>query len=159
MSDPRLASVIGFLELGLFEEASEELEAFSPEMKASREALSLRVAIHSQAKEWDSMREAAAHLVKFWPDDAGNWISLGFATRRCQSIFDAEKVLHAALSIHPSEALIHYNLACYAAQTGRIGEAKERLSRAISIDGSLKALAMVDPDLEPLRCVPDFDGF
>lgn len=46
--------------------------------------------------------------------------------------------------------MIHYNLACYAAQTGKTNEARERLREAIRLAPETLLLALDDPDLEPL---------
>jgi hypothetical protein len=59
-------------------------------------------------------------------------------------------VLIDALRLHDSEPLIHFNLACYAAQTGNLEAARERLGRAISLSHKIRLLALADPDLEPL---------
>ena len=46
--------------------------------------------------------------------------------------------------------MIAFNLACYASVTGRFGEAKERLRRAIQLDKDVRGLALDDEDLKPL---------
>lgn len=46
--------------------------------------------------------------------------------------------------------MVHYNLACYTAQEGRIEESKVYLRTALTLDKSYGAMAAEDPDLEPL---------
>ena len=53
-------------------------------------------------------------------------------------------------AIHPKNALIVFNLACYASVTGRTEEAKERLRHAIELDKEIRKLAIDDDDLRPL---------
>jgi hypothetical protein len=46
--------------------------------------------------------------------------------------------------------MIHFNLACYAAQTGDLVAARERLVQAEALEPGTVLLALADPDLEPL---------
>lgn len=148
---PRLLlPAAGFLELGLAADAVEELDALPRAVQNRREVLALRVSAHCAAEEWGKMRRIAATLVDRWPEEASHWISHAFATRRCHDIAEAEAILLEAAVRHPSEAMIHYNLACYAAQTDRPAEALERLRRAMKIEPKVKDLALADPDLLPL---------
>jgi predicted Zn-dependent protease len=146
----RLQPAIGYLQLGLMEEANEEIEALPPEAKSEKIVLELQVEIHSGMAEWQSMREIAGFLTHEWPDDSQHWISLAYATRRCRSITEAEMILLTAVKLHPKEAMIHFNLACYAAQAGELEAARERLAQAEMLAPGARMMAMKDPDLEPL---------
>jgi Tfp pilus assembly protein PilF len=149
-ADKRLEAALGYLQLGMFEEANGEVEQLPPEEKTSLSVLRLRAAIYSETKSWHLLREVAGFLVDSLPGDPQHWIWLAYATRRTTSIPAAETILLRALESHPSEAMIHFNLACYAAQTGKIEEAKERLRDAIRLAPETRLLALDDPDLEPL---------
>ena len=52
----------------------------------------------------------------------------------------------------PSDPTIPYNLACYAAQLGRLPEARDWLAQAFRLGNAkeLKLRALEDPDLAPL---------
>jgi hypothetical protein len=60
-------------------------------------------------------------------------------------------LLPAAVKL-PNEAMIQYNLACYACQLGRTEDAREFLKRAMALDDSakVKLMALDDPDLAPI---------
>ena len=92
----------------------------------------------------------ASHLVKVEPEEAGWWINLAYATRRCESIEKAETILLRARELHHENALIEFNLACYASVTGRFEEARNFLRRATELDKEIRRLALDDQDLEPL---------
>jgi len=92
----------------------------------------------------------ASHLVKVEPEEAGWWISLAYATRRCESIEKAETILLRASELHSDNALIEFNLACYASVTGRLEDAKTRLRHAIELDKEIRRVALDDEDLRPL---------
>jgi Flp pilus assembly protein TadD len=92
----------------------------------------------------------AARLVKVEPEYAGWWISLAYATRRCESTEEAQKILLRARELHHDNALIEFNLACYASVEDRFEQAKVRLRRAIELDKAIRRLALADEDLKPL---------
>jgi hypothetical protein len=71
----------------------------------------------------------ATHLVKVEPENCGWWINLVNATRRCEGIESAETMLLRARELHHDNAVIEFNLACYASVACRFEEAKERLRR------------------------------
>ena len=145
-----LQPAIGYLQLGMLEEADEVIEALPPEARSEQIVLALQVDIFGGTFSWPRMREAAGLLTHAWPENSQYWISLAYATRRCRSIAEAELILLEAVKLHPKESMIHFNLACYAAQTGELAVARERLSQAETLDPGARTMALRDPDLEPL---------
>jgi Tfp pilus assembly protein PilF len=145
-----LEAALGYLHLGMPMDAHEELDAIPPERKAEPLVLRARAFIYHQTHDWEALRDVSAFLVSILPEDSQHWIWLGYAARRCQSINDAEVILLDALARHPREPMLHFNLACYAAQTERVALARERLAEAIRLDPTITKLAVDDPDLQPL---------
>lgn len=94
---------------------------------------------------------AARRMVEIDPGQPQWWVSLAYATRRHESVEKAEEILLEARKLHPKEAIIYYNLACYACVTGRLEQARERLNTAIGMDESIRDLARNDVDLKPMR--------
>ena len=72
------------------------------------------------------------------------------AERRHAGLETAESTLLRARDQFPKEPLIHYNLACYAAQLGRIDDAKALLATAITLDPVFKEMALEDEDLKAI---------
>ena len=70
--------------------------------------------------------------------------------RRSESVEKAEIILLRTQAIHSKNALIAFNLACYASVTGRTEEAKEHLRHAIELDENIRWLALHEEDLRPL---------
>ena len=134
----------------MFDDAAMVLEEIAPEDKTRNEVLGARVNLYIVAKKWDMAAAVASHLVKVDPQTAEWWISLAYAVRRAESVEKAEIILLRAQAIHPKNALIVFNLACYASVTGRMEEAKERLRHAIELDKEARKLALEDEDLKPL---------
>lgn len=140
----------GYVELGMFLDANEELEQVDPDVRHVPEVLAVRVEIYSALKKWELMQVVARKLAMFDPDNpqwTGSW---AYATRRADSIEAARLILREAVERLPNEAVFHYNLACYECQLGSLETAKARLKRAFELDSSFRATALEDDDLRPL---------
>jgi lipopolysaccharide biosynthesis regulator YciM len=79
-------AAVGYVELGMFQDANEQLEKIDPFNRAAPEVLAVRLAIYHGLKKWELMQEIAKRLVEFQPDDLQWTISLAYATRRADSI-------------------------------------------------------------------------
>jgi hypothetical protein len=117
---PLLNPAIGYLQLEMADEAIEEIENLPAACRLLPQVVRLRAEIYCHAGAWEALRQMALELVADLPEDSQNWIWLAYATRRCRSIAEAEQVLLQALRHHAREPMIHFNLACYAAQTGHL---------------------------------------
>ena len=62
----------------------------------------------------------------------------------------AEAILLRERELHHDNAVIEFNLACYASVAGRFEQAKARLKRAIELDKQFQKLAIDDEDRRPL---------
>ncbi len=132
-------------------EARRELRGLPDPVREEPPFLAVALQLHQNAERWPSVARIARKLLKLQPKEAGWWIILAYATRRSKSIDAARRILIRAAKQHPSEPTIQFNLACYAAQLGSIGEAQTRLARAVSHEPGFAKLAETDPDLEPMR--------
>ena len=148
----RLEYASGFLELGMLNEASDELEEIEGDARMSAEVMKLRVDLYHQAEDWELLLAVAKALSRLTPKDEQGWISWAYALRHLGRIPEAQNVLLKAESIHgDTSAVLHYNLACYACLTGDMKEAKSRLSTACKMDAQSKVDALDDPDLKAMR--------
>jgi predicted Zn-dependent protease len=123
----------GYSELGMFDDAALALEEIEPEDKTRKEVLGARVDLYMAAKKWDMAAAVASHLVKVEPEEAGWWINLAYATRRCESVEKAETILLKACELHHDNALIEYNLACYASIQAISRKRKRACSTRLSL--------------------------
>ena len=145
-----LRAAIGFIELGMPEDAVFEIENLPPEDKNRRDVLELRLEIYREAKAWSLMEVVARELWKRHPEEPDYWTNLAWAVRRLDSLVVARDILLVAVERFPSDAMTHFNLGCYACQLGDIGQAKTRVGKAIELDAKFKLLALDDADLEAL---------
>lgn len=150
----RLSHAQGYFELGALDEAWAELDALDADNAARVEVLGLRALILQEKHDWPAMQKIAAELARREPHEAGWWVMWAYATRRAQSLADAEAILRQAETLHPDEATIQFNLGCYACQQGQLSIARIRVDRAIALDAKFRSAAETDPDLAPLRATP-----
>jgi tetratricopeptide (TPR) repeat protein len=147
----RLTAASGFCELGLYQEALEELAGLPENVRDEVAVLAAWLEIYQSWGKWAEEASVAERLIEKNPEEADWYVALAFATRRGRGLAEAEAILAAAVEQFPENATINFNLACYYAQSGELELARLHLGKAISIDIRFKEAALVDPDLEPLR--------
>lgn len=140
----------GYLDLGMIDEASNELDRLPVDLATKVEVMNLRAAIYSETENWPMLRDYAEVLVKVRPEDSAHWIWFAFATRLTRSIMEAQAILLDALEFHDSHPTVHFNLACYACLLGDLPLARERLAHACLLEPKKHAVALKDMDLKPL---------
>jgi tetratricopeptide (TPR) repeat protein len=145
-----LEAAQGFVELGMFMDANEELEEIDPEVRHLPEILAVRLEIYRALQKWELMQVVAKKLSQYDPDEVQWWISWADATRQAESIDAARHILALALNNHPRKAIVHYNLACYECQLGDITAAKKYLDKAFKLDPKYSIVARDDEDLMPM---------
>ncbi len=146
----RLLAASGYAELGLYQEALEELRGLSEGAQQEVPVLAAWVELYQSWSKWDEARAVAERLTQLEPDQPSWVVALAYTTRRAHSLRAAREVLLAGWARFPNFALIGYNLACYEAQLGDLGTAARLLKRAVELDADLGKLAKTDPDLAPL---------
>ena len=75
----------------------------------------------------------------------------GAALQSLGRLKEAEVAFEKARSIEPTNALVHYNFACFWATEGYPDACREHLARALELEPAFKTRAAVDPDLALLR--------
>ena len=144
-----LTAAHGYVELGMWLDANEELEEIDPEVRPVPEVLEVRVQIYQSLKQWELMQTVAKTLAIHDPDEPQWTVSWASATRRAESIEQARLILVSAIERQPNVAIFHYNLACYECQLGDLERAKKSLHTAFKLDPSMKVMALDDEDLRP----------
>jgi len=143
-------SAEGYLDLGMPDEASGELDGLPAECSSKLEMVWLRTEIYKQKRDWPMMRNFAEELIKLCPEECEPWVWFAWATRRSRSLVEAQAILLDALKHHDSDSTIHFNLACYACLAGDLPLARKRLARACALEPKKLERALKDSDLEPL---------
>ena len=136
----RLNAAVGYLNLGMPQDAWDELEDINAKDHARPEVLKVRVEVCRALKQWEMMAEISNHLRKIEPDEVEHPLNMAHATRRFKSESEAADILSLALRRYYDDALVRYNLACYWCVMGRIEEARAMLETAVKKDESLREL-------------------
>src|SRR4051812_5243570 len=101
-----LESAEGYIELGMFLEANEELENIDPYCRALPEVLDARVGIYQGLKNWEAMAAIANKLVEWNPSQPEYFAQWAYATRRSESVLAAHAILLRGEQLHPNEGTI-----------------------------------------------------
>ena len=149
-----LEAAAGWIQLGDYDSANDELEKIRAEWRAHPDVLDLRWLIYSNDEQWDACLDIASAIVKMVPDRAQGWLDKAFSLRRANDggVEKAKTVLLEAAKLFPDDDMIQYNLACYCAQLGQLDAAQEHLSNSYEVGDArqIKLMALDDEDLKPL---------
>ncbi|MCX6950992.1 MAG: hypothetical protein NTV51_02220 [Verrucomicrobia bacterium] len=148
----RVEYALGYIGLGMFDDAASELEAIAASDQLLPVVRSVRVDFHLAQKQWTKTIVIARELARAHPDVENAWIGWAYALRELNHVAEAKAVLREAEAHHgETSAVLHYNLACYDSLLGALESAKARLARACRMDPQFKLAAREDPDLAALR--------
>ncbi len=141
----------GYRTLEMYKEALDELEALNEKQQAQTETHRMYLSIYMQSERWKKALPYANRLAATKATDPGNLVNLAFVTRRANSLEGARIILENAARSFPEEAIIHYNLGCYACCDGELETAKRYLEKAFQLDPSYQKMAKNDEDLDALK--------
>jgi tetratricopeptide (TPR) repeat protein len=145
-----LEAAEGWIGLGNYQEANEELEEITPQLRAHPQVLIVRGQIYAQAKKWEACIEIAEAVVQTAPELLNGWLDRSFALHELKRTEEAHDLLLPAKDKFPEIWTIPYNLACYCSQLGRFEEAEKWFKAAMALEEeTVKREAIDDPDLKP----------
>ena len=153
-----LEAAEGWLGLGDWKSAEEELEKIMPEFRADPVVLKVRWEICALGNKWDAGVEIGRMLVEAEPGESFGWVNRSYALRRASGdgLRAAYEALKPAADQLKDLEQVTFNLACYACQLGRLDEARQWWTKCLSgaaRDGTknrIKQAALAEPDLQPL---------
>ena len=144
-----------WLALGSWAEALAQLEHIPPLLLAHPDVLEVRLQIYEKAGEWDHAWHIGTVLINLVPDRVESWLATAHTARHSTrgGPYQGYRTLLFAIKHHPDNWLVSFKLACCAYQRGDMGEGDWWLGKAGDQGGgkALQALAVTEPDMEPLR--------
>lgn len=148
----QLEAAEGWLMLGNPLEAHEELEKITGENSYHPAVLAMRWQVYAAAQWWEAAYVVSKALCEFAPRSAEAWICQANTVRHYKGVVEAWNLLLGIVNRFSDDAVIRYNLACYAAQMGLMEDACGWLVQAFEREDAiqLKLAAIYDPDLAPL---------
>jgi hypothetical protein len=147
-----LEAAEGWLMLGNPLEANEELERIDSENAYHPGVLAMRWQVYAAAQWWEAAYVVSKALTDLAPESPAAWICHANTVRNYKGVMEAWHTLLGIVTKFPKDAVIRYNLACYAAQLCLLEEACGWLIQAFDLEEAvqLKVAAIYDPDLQPL---------
>ena len=146
----RLSYANGYLDLGMTEEAKEELDAIIESERLGDDVLAMRARLYLESKNWEVMEAVSKQLATQSPKLAFAWVNWAYALREMGRNEEAKQVALRGLEQHPKEATLWFNLACYCSLLGELEDASKHLNEAIRIDKDFETSSVDDPDLDNL---------
>lgn len=142
----------GWLELGNYTEAWQDLDRISSSGSFHPDVLEVRWRLLAEQRRWGEALDTARLLVAIAPENPLSWIDQSFALHELRETTEARAQLLTVVKRFPSVSTIPYNLACYSCQLGEFQESLDWLARAAVIAGKeeIKQMALSDTDLKPL---------
>jgi Flp pilus assembly protein TadD len=146
-----LRSAEGYFELGMIEEASEELDRIPTRFQSNVDISSLRLQLLIATGNYERGEWVARGLVFKQPEKAFPWLGWAFCARRAISLEAAEQILEMAHTVHPENGIIVFNMACYASAAGRLSDARNLFNRATELESAAKEWILQDENLRTIR--------
>jgi len=145
-----LMAVDGYLTLGMPADATAELDGIAPAHQKASPVLRARIRILLHQRKWRQAEALAHEGSRRYPEENEFMVQRAFALHQQERGDEALKVLLDAPAWIRRTGILHYNLACYEAQLGDIGTARQCIRRAIKINKAFGRNARKDPDLQRL---------
>jgi tetratricopeptide (TPR) repeat protein len=137
----------GWLELGMPEDALNEIKGLPKDHLGEKIVLELRLAAEMALQKWQEAAETAKLLCMEAVDEPDFFLSAAFCLHELGETDEARKWLLRGPEVLSEMAVFHYNMACYLWTLGEKERAHNHLSKAFDMDESFKESALHDKDL------------
>ena len=146
--DKVLLAAQGYFELGMMEDALEELGHLSAALQGRLDVLQMRLCACMRVHRWEEALEASERLCDLQPQEAMGYIHAAFCLHELGRTSAARDMLLTGPRALRREATYYYNLGCYDAALGNIESAQTHLQASFKLDRKFREYAKTDPDLK-----------
>ena len=143
----------GYLDLGMGQEAWDELDSMPLRDRARPEVVVMRLVILQSMAQWDKAAEIARGAIRAYPERPELYLLYlfgAYAIRRAEDVRAAFLFLQEGCTYLVDDATYWFNRGCYHCQAGELEDAKRCVQRAAELDRRFQQMALDDEDLEPL---------
>lgn len=147
----RILAAQGYVELGLHEEAREELSHLPPFASTRVDVIELNVLCYMGDQRWAEALALTQRLCSLEPGEPGGFIHAAYCLHELGRTAEALDLLARGPAALKTKPVYYYNLGCYLACLGEDEKALNLLKQSFEMDGSLRSHARKDPDLDRLR--------
>lgn len=152
MDDPTwLEKARGYLDLGMLEEAWNELDSVSEDVAFRAQVLEMRVVIQLEQKDFEKAFHISKELAEWDPENHAGFIQGAYSLHAAGSTQEAIDFLQTGPESLRGEQCYFYNLACYEVALGRVDAALTWLNQSITLDPQNRLRALKDGDLSLLH--------
>ena len=145
-----LQPFVGYLELGMLDDAETELEAFHSDLQDHPLLALARLELILARKQWAAGVTLGKTLCTRWPDELEFWFKTAYCQHELRQTAEARETLLTAPAAIRKTAVFYYNLACYETQLGNLTEGKRLLEQSCKLDNRFRRDSLKDPDLQPI---------
>src|ERR1043166_8573624 len=149
-SEIQLNAAKGFLLGGMLQDAWDQREEIEPELRATKEVLSLRVKILMAMEKWEFSLEIANALCRSFPDSVTAVVEAANCLHKLGKTKEAREKMMAAPGEKWGSAVWHFDMARFECQLGDLETAKFYLQEATMKNNGYAQIALHEPDLKPL---------
>lgn len=146
--DKVLLAAQGYFELGMMDDALEELGNLPRALQSRLDVLQMRLCACMRIHRWDDALRASEDLCQLQPHEAMGYIHAAFCLHELGRTPEARDMLLAGPAALLREATYFYNLGCYDAALGNIESAHTHLQASFKLDQKFREYAKTDPDLK-----------
>jgi len=150
-AERRIIAAQGYVELGLHEEAREELSPLPVEMHGRVDVIEITLLCLMGEHRWAEALALATRLCQQEPMEPGGLIHAAFCLHELGQTAAAVDVLSRGPATLRTKPVYYYNMGCYHACLGHFDKSLTYLERAFEMDGTLRLHAKKDHDLDCLR--------
>jgi len=144
-----LEAAQGWLDLGNWQEANQELKKITPTLRAHSDILELHCKIFAAAKRWQECMIVAETLTEQQPNRPSGWLMLAAGEHGLGDTEAAYETLVGVSEQFAEQPEVPYQLALYAAMLGDWMECEDWLASALNVGGiEWKKKALADPALK-----------
>jgi predicted Zn-dependent protease len=138
----------GWLELGDWQSAGDELENIPAEMRGEPAVLAIQYDVYFAAKKWDAALEVTREYSRLMPDCHLGLVHEARVLHLMGNPEEARRMLLRIVERFPDIYQVHYNLAVVCTDLGQLEEARTCLKRAIELEPGMREVALKDECLE-----------
>lgn len=142
-----IRAAAGWLELGMPDDALEELAALSAEERGDQRVRELQLAAEMAKGDWPLAAETALGLCELAADEPDFFMSAAYCLHEAGRTAEARKCLLKGPGVLAEFPVYHYNMACYLWTLCEKDAARGHLAKAVEMDESFLESARADRDL------------
>ena len=142
-----IRAATGWLELGMPDDALEELAALTGEDGRERRVLELKLSAKMAKEDWQHASTTALELCEQAADEPDFFMSAAYCLHEAGRTAEARDCLLHGPGVLVEFPVYHYNMACYLWTLGEHEAARGYLDKAVAMDEGFLEAARTDRDL------------